>query len=229
MRDTGKLWHEKSEFGAAGRFSDRLLRRSGPFILTPPNLVTLAGALLAVPMCMAFLAGAHWLGLALFAAGLWTDWIDGALARYQTRYLPDLVASDVKRGRSEWIRLGPTELGKKIDPVVDKLRYFGALWPLGWDVLPHALLWASLGFALTLTAFRPLVSWRWGLKPGANAVGKMKVYAEAAAVLSLTALAAGAPIGWLALALCVLATALGAASLVTQGQSIRRQLKSRNP
>lgn len=229
MSDASKLWHEKSEFGAAGRFSDRLLRRTGPFVLAPPNLVTLAGGLMAVPMCMAYLAGATWLALSLFVAGLLTDWLDGALARYQTRYLPGLVASDAERGRSEWLRLGPTELGKKIDPVVDKLRYFGALWPLGWHVLPHALLWVSLGLALTLTAFRPLVSWRWGLKPGANAVGKVKVYVEAAAIACLSFLAAGAPIRWLALVLCVAATALGAASLVTQGQSILRQLKSRNP
>jgi len=219
-----KFWHEKTEFEGAARMSDDMLRHSGAFARLPPNLVTIAGGVLVLPMLWAYLAGSVVLGTVLFTVSQLTDWIDGALARYQQR---EQAAGrlDLKPGRAEWLRLGPTELGKKLDPVIDKCRYFAVLLPLGWHLLPHALIWCALAFAAALTFFREVVRWLWGLKPGANAVGKYKVYVEIGVIACLVFRPLWTPLDIPALALFVFATALGGGSLLTQAQSIRRQLR----
>lgn len=220
-----RLWHEKTEFEGAAKLSDRLLRRSGALKRFPPNMVTAFGGVLVLPMYLAFRADLIVLGAALFTVSMVTDWLDGALARYQQRE-SELSTFDLKPGRSEWLKLGPTELGKKLDPVVDKLRYFAALFPLGWASLPHWLVWTSLGIAFALTFFREVVRLIWGIKPGANAVGKVKVYVEIGVIAFLVLHALGMPPE---LSVFLAATGLGLASLVTQGQSIRRQIKDRRP
>lgn len=219
-----KLWHEKDEFEAAARMSNDVLRHSGALARVPPNLVTLAGGALVLPMFWAYLEGFILFGTLLFTVSQLTDWIDGALARYQKRE-HEAGRLDLKASRREWLRLGPTELGKKLDPVIDKCRYFAALLPLGWNLLPHVLIWCALAFAASLTFFREVVRWLWGLKPGANAVGKYKVYVEIGVIACLVFRALWAPLGIPALVLFIAATALGGGSLFTQAQSIRRQVK----
>lgn len=185
-------WHEKTEFAGARRLTDGLLKRLGRLAWIPPNAVTIAGGLLVVPMAFAFTAQAYLLGTILFTASVLTDWLDGAMARYQVRRMtPALAASEAKV--SEWWRFGPTEVGKKLDPVIDKARYFAALAPLGWDRLPQALFWTAAAIAVLLTFFREVVRWIWGLKPGANAYGKIKVYVEIGVIAFLLGWAVGLP------------------------------------
>lgn len=224
MGKKNKLWHEKDEFEAAARMSNDVLRHSGAFARLPPNMVTIAGGVLVLPMLWAYLEGLVVLGTLLFTVSQLTDWIDGALARYQKRE-HEAGRLDLKAGRREWLRLGPTELGKKLDPVIDKCRYFAALLPLGWNLLPHALVACALGFAIALTFFREVVRLFWGLKPGANAVGKYKVYVEIGVIACLVFRPLWAPLEIPAVVLFIAATALGGASLFTQAQSIRRQVK----
>lgn len=223
MTESEKLWHEKTEFGWVARGSNWLLRHSGPFTRIPPNLVTIAGGLLVLPMLWAFHVEATVIGAILFTVSQLTDWIDGALARYQHR---EHQAGRLQiRDRNEWLRLGPTELGKKLDPVIDKFRYIAALMPLGWNLLPRGLILCSIAIAFFLTFFREVVRLLWGLKPAANAVGKFKVHVEVVVIASLVLRTAWPWIETAALIVFITATMLGIASLFTQGQSIRRQVK----
>lgn len=219
-----KLWHEKVEFEGAARMSNGMLKRFDAFSRLPPNLVTIAGGVLVLPMLWAYLNGFIVIGTILFTVSQLTDWIDGALARYQ-KHEHEAGRLDLRTGRQKWLRLGPTELGKKLDPIIDKFRYFAALLPLGWDILPRALVWCALGLAVALTFLREVVRWLWGLKPGANAVGKYKVYAEIGVIACLVFRTIWPSLAMPALFFFVAATALGGASLFTQGQSIRRQIK----
>jgi phosphatidylglycerophosphate synthase len=226
MSDNNDPWYERSEFEGAGRFSDGVLRQAGAFARVPPNVVTIIGGLLAFPMVIAFLRGSIAWGAVLFAISSLTDWLDGALARYQQR-LHEAGHLDLRPHRSEALRLGPTEFGKKIDPFVDKIRYFAALLPLGWNVLSHALIWLAVAFAAMLTCGRIFGEWRWGLKPGANAWGKFKVYGEILSITFLVFLAAGMALEVPALVVFSAATALGGVSFMTQTYSVLRQRKTR--
>ncbi|MFA5853652.1 MAG: CDP-alcohol phosphatidyltransferase family protein [Patescibacteria group bacterium] len=226
MSDKNGPWYERSEFEGAGRFSDGVLRQAGAFARVPPNVVTIIGGLLALPMIVAFLRGYIAWGAILFAISSLTDWLDGALARYQQR-LHTAGRLDLRSHRTESLRLGPTEFGKKIDPFVDKIRYFAALLPLGWGVFPHAIIWLAIAFAFMLTFGRLLVEWRWGLKPGANAWGKFKVYGEILSITLLVFLAAGMALEMPALVVFSAATALGGVSFMTQTYSVLRQRKTR--
>lgn len=73
-------WHERDSFSAVRPFSDKI---ASWFDWTTPNLVTLAGLLLALPMIACFAFGATAAGAILFALSAMTDFVDGALARYQ--------------------------------------------------------------------------------------------------------------------------------------------------
>ncbi len=217
-------WYEKKEFSLAARCADWTLDRCGPFARLPPNLVTLFGALLIVPMLAAWWRGNAALGGACFALSLLTDAVDGALARHQFRRWKEKV--DSGKGRSVWLRLGPTEFGTKFDPIVDKLRYFPAIIVLGHGLLPAWSIACAAAFALLLTFLREAVRLTWGLKSSANAVGKIKVYTEAGAIACLIVRAAWSPAAWAALALFVAATLLAAGSLIAHGSSVRRQVRA---
>lgn len=227
MAKHGKHWHESDEFETAGRVSDEVLKRSGPLSRVSPNLVTVAGTVLVVPMLWAFMSGRVLVGAILFTLSMMTDWCDGALARYQARVMtPSTLVAE--RARNPWVRRGPTDLGKILDPLADKIRYFAALYPLGWTRLPHWLVWTALGIAFTLTNYRKFVAWVYDLTPGANKIGKYKVYAEILVVAALV-LEAGldAPFEAPTLILALAATALGGASLLTQVVSVRKQIRER--
>lgn len=226
MSNNQDPWYETTEFESAARFSDGVLRQAGAFARIPPNVLTLSGGLLAIPMILAFQGHLVALGAILFTACSLIDWLDGALARYQQR-CHAAGRLDLRSHRRETFRLGPTELGKKIDPFIDKIRYFAALFPLGWNALPHFVIWATLFFALALTFGRVVVEWRWRLMPGANAWGKFKVYAEIIAIALLVFLAAGLPCEVPAQIACIAATALGGVSFLTQTLSVLRQRKTR--
>ena len=221
MSEPHTPWYEKSEFDGAAEISDGMLRQAGWLSRIPPNAVTLLGALLSCPMYFAFEANLVFWGAILFTISSIIDWLDGALARYQQR-LHKAGRLDLRRHRSEWFQLGPTERGKMLDPFIDKFRYFAALVPLGRDALPHPLIWAAAGIAASLTALRALTEWKWRIQLGANLWGKFKVYGEILTISLLVFTAVGAPLEKAAFSMFVAATALGLVSLVTQGLSARR-------
>lgn len=100
-----------------------------------PNAVTLFRASLAIPVFWALTEGRYWIALAVFAAAMALDAVDGAIAH---------------------VRNMGTAMGAFIDPLADKLLVYGAMLAL-WDVLPAwitLLIGGSLVFAAALTLVR---------------------------------------------------------------------------
>ncbi len=100
-----------------------------------PNLVTVFRGALAVPVFLALRDGWYGTALAVFAAAMALDAVDGAIAHV--------------KGMS-------TTLGAFIDPIADKLLVYGALLAL-WNALPawiDALTGGSLLFATGHTLIR---------------------------------------------------------------------------
>lgn len=80
---------------------------------TPPNVVTMARMLLALPvaLCVLVPGGIGWVGFGCYIVAVGTDWIDGKLA---------------KKDNGRW----KTELGKILDPLADKVINLTALGAL---------------------------------------------------------------------------------------------------
>lgn len=218
-----RRYEKESEYEKAARVSDETLRRARIFTRIPPNLVTLSSGVLVIPMIMTFREHAMLVGAILFSIRGVMDWLDGALARYQLR-LSREGRLDLQLHRKAWRRLGPTEFGHKIDPFNDKIGYYGALFPLGWQALPHALIWVSIGFAAGLTLLRLLTKWLLGIELPSNRWGKHKVHVEILTVALLVFSASGLPLGIFVLPTFAAAAFLGGASLLTQGaEAFRRR------
>ncbi|MFN5513258.1 MAG: CDP-diacylglycerol--glycerol-3-phosphate 3-phosphatidyltransferase [Cyanobacteriota bacterium] len=133
-----------------------------------PNWITLS-RLLALPLLFglgqdpANVLARDWMtGLFLVAAG--TDWLDGYLARKLDQV---------------------TELGKFLDPLVDKLLILGPLLLLiQWGQVPSAAVFLILCRELTIAGWRVN---RTGEIPGANLWGKAKTVSQILAVALLLA------------------------------------------
>ena len=201
-------WHEKDRFASLRGLSDFCAR---PFARIPPNMVTLFGAILVLPMFWAFWNGHTLLGGICFGLSTLTDFLDGALADYQKRHL-----SEIERRREasmpEFLRRGPTDLGAAFDPFVDKIRFFAALASLGWSLFPLWLRWSAATLALILTLGRLVVG-----KTKANRWGKYKTFAEIGLISALVLRSIGIPIPMSALN-ALLASAVGLAFMSVMGQ-----------
>ena len=121
--------------------------------------------------------------------GLLTDAFDGPLARFRQGDHPLLKSVEEEREIGWWGRInydGVTFLGKTLDPITDKVRFFCALYSLGWGVVSRFLVIGLTVMGVLLTLVRPMKHW---LKLGdatANFFGKLKIWAEFVALLPLT-------------------------------------------
>lgn len=145
--------------------------------MTLPNWVTLS-RLLALPVLLYCLENptseTRWLSVAIFLIAAMTDWVDGYLARRLNQI---------------------TELGKFLDPLVDKLLILAPLLPLiklgqvpAWGVfliLARELTVAGWRVTPSLTGNTAIV--------GANFWGKLKTVSQIAAIALLIA---PLPVGW---------------------------------
>jgi CDP-diacylglycerol---glycerol-3-phosphate 3-phosphatidyltransferase len=126
-----------------------------------PNWITLS-RLLGLPIVVYCLYSnslkVRWIGVAVFLVAALTDWLDGYLARKL-----DLV----------------TDLGKFLDPLVDKLLI---LIPL--LVLIDLHLVSAIGVCLILTRELTIAGWRVGQAQisGANIWGKLKTVSQIIAI-----------------------------------------------
>ena len=126
-----------------------------------PNSITLS-RLLGLPVVVYCLYSSsltvHWVGVAVFIAAALTDWLDGYLARKL-----NLV----------------TELGKFLDPLVDKLLI---LIPL--LILIDLHLVPAIGVCLILARELTIAGWRVGQAQisGANIWGKLKTVSQIIAI-----------------------------------------------
>lgn len=175
-------WHEADHFRGIRGFSDRC---ASLFAWTTPNLITLASLALTAPMIWALTTGRIALGGFFFALSALGDFLDGAVARYQH----DRMSEDERLREREKFFLfqrGQSEGGLNLDPFTDKVRYFGALVPLGWGPLNGWLIGLGLAFAACLTIGRPVIKLlvqrnRLPEAQGvgkANKFGKFKAHAE---------------------------------------------------
>jgi CDP-diacylglycerol---glycerol-3-phosphate 3-phosphatidyltransferase len=131
-----------------------------------PNWITLS-RLLGLPVVVYCLysnsLNVWWIGVGVFLVAALTDWLDGYLARKL-----DLV----------------TDLGKFLDPLVDKLLI---LIPL--LVLIDLHLVSAIGVCLILTRELTIAGWRVGQSQisGANIWGKLKTVSQIAAIAIIMA------------------------------------------
>lgn len=184
-----------------------------------PNKITLLGLLMALGAVPAFLLGKTSLGVVLGVASYATDLFDGALARYQhARMTAEEIAAQAARPFME--RRGMTDDGGWFDPLVDKIRYFGFLLPLGVGTLWWPLIALGGLFALALTIGRPVVA-RMKLSKGkSNFLGKHKVHVEAVLLVWLVFVPWAAWSSAVAHVLLLLATLGGAASFAGQAYTV---------
>jgi len=210
------------------RLSDWTARGLDAVPGTTPNRVTALGLVLALLATALFAAGAIALGAAICALSYLTDFMDGALARYQDARMTD-AEREAERGKHWMLRRGKTEegailSGAAFDPFVDKVRYFGALLTLGVGRLWWPLIAAGGVFALALTIGRPIVT-RLKLSKGkANWLGKHKVHVEAV-LLAWLVFVPAAVLPFADDALLALASLGGAGSFLSQAYSVWRARK----
>jgi CDP-diacylglycerol---glycerol-3-phosphate 3-phosphatidyltransferase len=131
-----------------------------------PNWITLS-RLLGLPLVVYCLysdrLALRWLGFGVFLVAAATDWLDGYLARKLDQV---------------------TDLGKFLDPLVDKLL---VLIPLLVAIDLHLV--SAVGVCLILTRELTIAGWRVGKTQisGANIWGKLKTVSQIVAIAMLIA------------------------------------------
>ncbi len=204
--------------------SDAIARVLDFFRLTP-NIITLTGLILTIPMAIALATGHLTLGLILFGISALTDFCDGALARYQDAPMHAVDRANqalkpmlFRRGKTEEGNLS----GAALDPLTDKVRYFFALFAIGLGIIWWPLLIPGCVFAVVLTVLRIVYG-----KGKANMYGKYKAATEIAVIAALGLSALGVPyLYWPANLLLIAATILGGLSLGGQIYSHRQKRKN---
>jgi CDP-diacylglycerol---glycerol-3-phosphate 3-phosphatidyltransferase len=140
-----------------------------------PNSITLS-RLLGLPIVVYCLysdrSSIRWVGFGVFLVAALTDWLDGYLARKL-----DLV----------------TDLGKFLDPLVDKLLI---LIPLLIAIDLHLV--PAVGVCLILTRELTIAGWRVGQTQisGANNLGKIKTVSQIIAIAILIAPISSTSLPW---------------------------------
>ena len=129
----------------------------------------------------------RWLAAGIFLVAAGTDWLDGYLARRLNQV---------------------TDLGKFLDPLVDKLLVLAPLLALtGLGQVPAVGVFLVLARELTISGWRVNPALQAGTVPGANLWGKAKTVVQIIAItlllspLGLRYSAAALLIFWLAVAL----------------------------
>ncbi len=134
-----------------------------------PNWITIS-RLVGLPFLFYFLAtptpSHRWISLAIFLLAASTDWVDGYLARKLNQV---------------------TELGKFLDPLVDKLLVLAPLLSLiSWQQVPAWGVFLILGREIAIAGWRinPQLSGNTSIQ-GANIWGKLKTVTQITAIALL--------------------------------------------
>lgn len=163
-------------------------------LMNLPNAITLS-RLLGLPLIFGLLNYSqpvyHWWAVGIFLLAAATDWLDGYLARRLNQI---------------------TEIGKFLDPLVDKLLVLGPLLILvQWQRIPAWAVFLILARELVIAGWRinPALSGN-GRIQGANLWGKLKTVTQMAAIALLLAPLSGSfePLGlslfWLSVILTLI-------------------------
>lgn len=166
---------------------------------TTPNWITMAHIGVTPLICLSF---AMWraneeaelwrlAGATLCTLALLSDKADGDLAYYQRDHRPSPAMSAEEENALpllDRLRLrGPSHTGARLDPIADKLTFYGALLPLAVGYLPAWMIAANVALAVALVVIRlPRVADRLGLMDvRANLAGKIKMQVEIGALAAL--------------------------------------------
>lgn len=151
------------------------------------NHLTLIGLACCVPMMYFYLTDRYLVASLLLIASALTDWFDGALANAQQGDRPVMTyEQEMRLTILQRINYrGVTHLGKWVDPGVDKVRFFGALYPLGWGVVSTWLIISLTCVALCLMLVRPAKRWLNMGDGTSTRWGKIKAWSEYAALALL--------------------------------------------
>ena len=129
----------------------------------PANMITLLRVLFLIPIYLVYLSG-HPLGVFIRFLLAWlTDIVDGMHARYRHQ---------------------TSQMGKWLDPAVDKLFVLGLLWMLAPGRLSGYVIGVTLGLELVIVLLTLLISpisKRWlkrQVKIGASMWGKIKMFLQ---------------------------------------------------
>ncbi len=144
------------------------------------NQVTLIGLIICIPMCVLFLLDQYIVGAILLTVSLVADFADGALSRYQQGDRRAMTL-DEEMSLSFWKRInyrGVTHLGRMLDPLVDKVRFFLVLYSLGIGYVSTSLIVALTIIAVCLTLMRPIKQYLKLDNVSSNRFGKIKIWAE---------------------------------------------------
>lgn len=137
-------------------------------VLNIPNLLTLSRLPLAVVL-FACIANDKWLtGLVVFVLASITDWLDGFLAR------------KLNQG---------TQIGRNLDPLIDKVLTGGAfiyLMPVKGAELSEWMVTVVVGRELLITGLRGIMEAQ-GVKFGADWLGKLKMVLQCAVLIATLA------------------------------------------
>ncbi len=154
---------------------------------TSPCVVTLLGGVLSIVGITLFLTGYDWSAIGLLTMSFLTDWFDGVLARHQQGDKPVMAREEEDRlSILQRVRFrGVTNLGRNLDPAVDKIRFLGLLWVVGLGEIDLLIILGITGFAVLLTILRPIKRWLGLDSAASNRWGKIKVYAEVVLVVFL--------------------------------------------
>jgi CDP-diacylglycerol--glycerol-3-phosphate 3-phosphatidyltransferase len=138
-------------------------------VLNIPNILTLSRLPLAVAL-FACIAYEQWLaGLIIFVLASATDWLDGFLARR------------LNQG---------TQLGRNLDPLIDKVLTGGAfiyLMPVKGADLSEWIVTVVIGRELLITGLRGIMEAQ-GIKFGADWLGKLKMGLQCAILIAILAM-----------------------------------------
>ncbi|MCX6714820.1 MAG: CDP-alcohol phosphatidyltransferase family protein [Candidatus Uhrbacteria bacterium] len=179
-------WLSKPEFSQVSGFSNRV---ASWFDWTRPNLITMTGMVLCLPMAYFFLQTdllSTAIGAVITIICFLCDWLDGALARYQDKkYGLKKLSLEEERLIPIWRRFflrGSSNLGTALDPFADKVKYYVALFTRGWGYVSTTLIIISFVTAIALTLVRPIKRYFKIGDAAANRAGKYKIFIEVAVV-----------------------------------------------
>ncbi len=164
--------------------SDRIGKTLG---FTSATWITLLGGLLALVGIPLFLTGHDWWAILVLTLSFLTDWWDGCVARYHQAGRPEMTREEESH-LSLWAQLnfkGVTHLGRAIDPLIDKVRFLGLMWAVGYRILDPGIMVLLTLMAALLTLARPIKTYFKLDHGGSNRWGKLKVYAEVMLVVIL--------------------------------------------
>jgi CDP-diacylglycerol--glycerol-3-phosphate 3-phosphatidyltransferase len=144
------------------------IARQIPDVITP-NFLTLLRIIFLVPIIIAIQKENYILATILFLLAYTLDILDGPLARVKNKV---------------------SEFGKVFDPTADKIVFITVLLILGWNALPHILIYIILGleiFLVLLVVLLAPVARKMGItiELGANVYGKIKMLFQTIGTIAL--------------------------------------------